>query len=102
MSGIVRILAREESGIVQVKIIIPHPNESGTRKDEQGVLIPAHFVREGSVTVNGAALLDIELGPSVSADPFLQFRFPGKKGDVLNVFFLDSRNEPFAAEAVVQ
>jgi sulfur-oxidizing protein SoxZ len=102
MSGIVRILAREENGIVQVKIIIPHPNESGTRKDEQGVVIPAHFVREGSVRVNGAALLDIELGPSVSTDPFLQFRFPGKKGDVLNVTFLDNRNELFTAEAIVQ
>lgn len=102
MSGIVRILAREESGIVQVKIIIPHPNESGTRKDELGIVVPAHFVREGSVKVNGAALLDIELGPSVSTDPFLQIRFQGKKGDVLNVTFLDNRNELFTAEAVVQ
>jgi len=102
MSGIVRVLAREESGIVQVKIIIPHPNESGTRKDEQGIFVPAHFIREGSVAVNGAVLLAIELGPSISADPFLQFRFPGKKGDVLKVTFLDNRNELFTAEAVVQ
>lgn len=102
MSGIVRVLAREDGGLVQVKIIIPHPNESGTRKDEQGILVPAHFIKEGSVTVNGAALMDIELGPSVSADPFFQFRFPGKKGDVLNVNFLDSQNERFTAEALVQ
>jgi sulfur-oxidizing protein SoxZ len=39
---------------------------------------------------------------SISADPFLQFRFPGKKGDVLKVTFLDNRNELFTAEAVVQ
>lgn len=91
----------EESGIVRLKIIIPHQNESGTRKDEQGVVIPAYFVREGSVTLNGAPLLDIELGPSVSKDPFLQFRFPGKKGDALKVAFLDNQNALFSAEAVV-
>ncbi len=102
MISSIRVLAREEFGIVQLKVIIPHQNETGTRKDEHGVIIPAYFVREGSVTLNGAPLLDIELGPSVSKDPFLQFRFPGKKGDALKVAFLDSRNELFASETVVQ
>jgi len=102
MISSIRVLAREESGIVQLKVIIPHQNESGTRKDDQGIIVPAYFVREGSITLNGEHLLDIELGPSVSKDPFLQFRFSGKKGDALKVAFLDSRNELFAAETVVQ
>ncbi|MEI6757850.1 MAG: thiosulfate oxidation carrier complex protein SoxZ [Chlorobium sp.] len=102
MSSSIRILAREENGVVLAKVIIPHPNESGTRKDEKGSLVPAHFVREGTVTVNGNSLLDIELGPSVSKDPFLQFRFSGKKGDLLKVSFLDNREERFVAEALVQ
>ena len=102
MSSSIRILAREENGVVSAKVIIPHPNESGTRKDETGSLVAAHFVREGTVTVNGNSLLDIELGPSVSKDPFLQFRFSGKKGDLLKVSFLDNREGRFVAEALVQ
>ena len=74
---------------------------SGTRKDEQRLLIPAYFVREGSVKVNGAPLMEIQLGPSVSRDPFLQFRFAVKRGDVLQVVFCDNREDLFTAETVV-
>ena len=102
MSSSIRILASEENGIVSVKVIIPHPNESGTRKNEQGFVVPAYFVREGSVTLNGDSLFVIELGPAVSKDPFLQFRFTGKKGDVLKVVFLDNHGGLFEAETIVQ
>jgi sulfur-oxidizing protein SoxZ len=101
MSESIRMVAREENGIVLVKLVIPHPSESGARKDELGNFIPAHFLRTGSVLLNGELLLDIQLGPSVSKDPFLQFRFEGKKGDRLNVSFYDSKNQQFAGEAVV-
>jgi sulfur-oxidizing protein SoxZ len=96
-----RIFAKEEGGTVSVKIIIQHPNESGTRKDEAGNIVPAHFIREGSVLLNGKPLFDLQLGPSVSRDPFLQFRFSGKKGDALALRFIDSKNQEFAAEATV-
>ena len=102
MNSSIRILAREENGTGHSKVIIPHPNESGARKDEQGNIIAAHFIREGAVTVNGNPLLDIQLGPSVSKDPFLQFRFTGKKGDLLHVSFLDNKDVTFVAETVVQ
>ena len=101
MSDNIRMVAREESGMVTAKLVISHPNESGTRKDEQGNLVPANFVRTGTVTLNGSPLLDLQLGPSVSKDPFLQFRFAGKKGDSLKVSFTDSGNMVFAAESVV-
>lgn len=97
----IRMVAREEGGIVSVKLVIAHPSESGTRKDEQGNFVPAHFLKTGTVLLNGTPLLDLQLGPSLSKDPFLQFRFSGKKGDVLKVAFNDSRNERFAAETVV-
>ncbi|MGB0131459.1 thiosulfate oxidation carrier complex protein SoxZ [Chlorobium sp.] len=96
-----RILAKEDGGIVSLKVIIPHPNESGTRKDESGNVVPAYYIREGSVLLNGLPLIELQLGPSVSRDPFLQFRFAGKKGDRLNLRFIDSRKQEYAAEAAV-
>jgi sulfur-oxidizing protein SoxZ len=101
MNESVRIAAREESGIVTAKVIIPHPSESGARKDESGNIVPAHFIKTGTVTLNGSPLLDIQLGPAVSKDPFLQFRFKGVKGDILKVLFHDSGNDQFAAETRV-
>lgn len=96
-----RIFAKEDNGIVAVKVVIPHPNESGTRKDESGSIVPAHFVQEGSVLLNGQQLLELQLGPSVSRDPFLQFRFAGKKGDRLTLRFTDSKQQEYSGEAVV-
>ncbi|NTU97253.1 MAG: thiosulfate oxidation carrier complex protein SoxZ, partial [Chlorobiaceae bacterium] len=75
MSDSVRMVAREENGVVSMKLVISHPNESGARKDEQGNLVPAHFLKTGIVQLNGAHLFDLQFGPSVSKDPFLQFRF---------------------------
>ncbi|NTW62535.1 MAG: thiosulfate oxidation carrier complex protein SoxZ [Chlorobiaceae bacterium] len=96
-----RVLAKELNGIVLLKIIIEHPSESGTRKDEQGNVIPAHFIREGRVTLNGAPLFDLELGPSVSRDPFFQLKFAGKKGDQIKLEFTDSKFQEFTAECAV-
>ncbi|MBM3422186.1 MAG: thiosulfate oxidation carrier complex protein SoxZ [Chlorobi bacterium] len=96
-----RVLATESAGVVSVKVIIPHPNESGTRKDDSGNVVPAHFVKEGSVMLNGRPLLDLQLGPSVSKDPFIQFRFAGKKGDKLALRFIDSSNQEFSSEVSV-
>ena len=102
MSSSIRLFAKEDSGIVLVKVIIPHPNESGSRKDDFGALIPAHFIKEGVVSLNGEPLLQLQLGPAVSKDPFLQFRFKGKRGDQLKLIFTDSRAEQFVAETVVK
>ncbi|MCF8216336.1 MAG: thiosulfate oxidation carrier complex protein SoxZ [Chlorobium sp.] len=96
-----RILATESGGIVSVKVIIPHPNESGSRKDESGSIVPANFVKEGMVMLNGKPLLELQLGPSVSKNPFFQFKFAGKKGDKLSLRFLDSSNQEYSAEAAV-
>ncbi len=102
MSDGVRMVAREENGIVSVKLVILHPSESGARKDENGNLVPAHFLKTGIVHLNGAPLIDLQLGPSVSKDPFLQFRFEGKKGDVLTMTFTDSKNVQFTTQGNVQ
>ncbi|RDD31252.1 thiosulfate oxidation carrier complex protein SoxZ [Prosthecochloris sp. ZM] len=102
MSAQVRIVATEVAGVVTAKVIVPHPNESGRRKDELGNLVPAHFISEAKGSLNGTALFEMQLGPSVSKNPFLQFRFKGGKGDTLNVVLLDNRQNSFAAETVVK
>ncbi|NTV93548.1 MAG: thiosulfate oxidation carrier complex protein SoxZ [Chlorobiaceae bacterium] len=96
-----RVLAKELNGIVLLKIIIEHPSESGTRKDEQGNVIPAHFIREGRVTLNGAPLFDLELGPSVSRDPLFFLQISIEKRDQIKLEFTDSKFQEFTAECAV-
>ncbi len=98
----IRIVAVEANGTVTAKVIVPHPNESGRRKDDQGVFVPANFVTEASATLDGAPLFAMQLGPSVSKNPFLQFRFKGKKGEKLKVSLKDNKQKAYAAETVVK
>ncbi|MBF0586017.1 thiosulfate oxidation carrier complex protein SoxZ [Prosthecochloris sp. N3] len=102
MNSAVRIVAVENGGVATAKVIVPHPNESGKRKDEQGNLIPAHFITEAEGALNGSELFVMQLGPSVSKNPFLQFRFKAAKGDTLKVRLKDNRQNSFEAETVVK
>lgn len=96
-----RIIAKEEGGIVTVKIAITHPSESGLRKGEDGKLVPAHFLTDASATLNGQKVFELELGPSLSKNPIMSFQFEGKKGDQLHIEFIDNKKEQFAADTTV-
>ncbi len=57
----------------KIKTLISHPMESGNRKDESGNPIPRHIINRFTCTFNGASVIDMELHPSVSANPFIEF-----------------------------
>ena len=44
MANPMRIRAEIRDGLTEVRLLIPHPMESGQRKDENGAPIPAHFI----------------------------------------------------------
>ncbi len=100
--SLLRIVAVEDQGVVSAKVIIPHPNESGMRRDEGGNIVPAHFVQEAEVKLNGDSLFEMQLGPSVSRNPFLQYRFKGKMGDKMSVTCKDNHGVVFTGEALVK
>lgn len=96
-----RIVAKEENGIVTVKIAITHPSESGQRKGEDGNLIPAHFLTDAFATLNGQKVFELQLGPSLSKNPIISFQLEGKKGDQLHVEFVDNKREQFIADTTI-
>jgi sulfur-oxidizing protein SoxZ len=97
----IRIVAKEDGGIVTVKIAITHPSESGIRKDEKGNLVPAHFLTDAFATLNGQKIFELQLGPSLSKNPIISFQIEGKKSDQLHIEFIDSKKEQFIADTKV-
>ncbi|ACF13115.1 Sulphur oxidation protein SoxZ [Chloroherpeton thalassium ATCC 35110] len=97
----IRMVAKEANGIVTVKAVINHPNESGFRKDEDGNFVPAHHLTEAEAKLNGQRLMQMQLGPSIAKNPLISFQFLGKKGDKLHVLFKDNKNEVFTADTEV-
>jgi sulfur-oxidizing protein SoxZ len=97
-----RIRASMQGDKVLVRLLMSHEMESGQRKDADGKVVPAHFIREVQVKHNGRTVLAAQWGPAVSKNPFLQFSFSGgKPGDRIQVSWVDNRGDRRTDEAPI-
>jgi sulfur-oxidizing protein SoxZ len=95
-----RVLLQGE--IADIRILMPHPMETGQRKDESGQAVPQHFIQTFMVSHNGAPLVEGQLNTSISRNPLFGFRARGiRAGDRLAVHWTDSRGEQRRDEIVV-
>jgi sulfur-oxidizing protein SoxZ len=79
-----------------------HEMESGQRRDSAGKLVPAWFIQEVNVSLNGKPVLSAEWGPAVSKNPFLQFNIKGAKaGDKVSITWKDNKGDTRTDEATV-
>lgn len=58
---------------VSLKTLISHPMESGLRKDGDGNLIPRQIINRFTCEFNGESVVDVEIFPSVSTNPYFEF-----------------------------
>lgn len=97
-----KIKATIQNNVTSVKMLIPHPMETGRRKEKDGSVVPAHFITEVTASCGNDTVFHAELGPGVSKDPYLSFQFDGAKaGDVLKVSWVDSKGESETGEAAI-
>ncbi|MEW6414880.1 MAG: thiosulfate oxidation carrier complex protein SoxZ [Pseudomonadota bacterium] len=103
MAEPMRIRATMAGDVADVKVLMNHPMETGTRKDAKtGQLVPAHYITEVTATLNGKTVLDAEIGPAVSKNPFLGFRVKGAKaGDTVAVKWVDNTGDKNSAETKI-
>ena len=97
-----RIRAQASGDRTVVRMLLSHEMESGQRKDAAGQPIPAWFIREVTVLLNGRPVLAAQWGPAVAKNPLVQFTLKGAKaGDRITVAWVDSRGERRSDEALV-
>ena len=102
MSEPTRIRAQAGADKATVRMLMTHEMESGQRKDASGKVVPAWFIREVSVQLNGKPVMTAQWGPAVSKNPFLQFTIKGAKaGDKLTVSWVDNRGDRRSDEATI-
>jgi sulfur-oxidizing protein SoxZ len=102
MADPMRIRASMMADKVEVKVLMAHEMETGLRKDPSGNLVPAHFIRNVTVTHGGKTVLSAQWGTSVSRNPFLHFRFKGgKPGEKVTITWLDNKGDKRTDEAVI-
>lgn len=92
----IKLKPKARKGILKVKALVKHPMETGMRK-KKGKLIPANHITELKITSNGVTVIRADIGSSISKDPYFQFQFPGKKGDVIELSYVDNNGKSGSA-----
>ena len=59
--------------VIEVRIAIQHPMETGFRFDAMGKAIPKNVINRLVARYNGAEVFRAELGSGIAANPYLQF-----------------------------
>lgn len=102
MADPMKIRAALKGDVVEVKVLMSHPMETGQRKGADGNVVPAHFIQQVSATCNGKTVMSAQWGASVSKNPFLQFKFKGgNSGDKVVVTWVDSKADTRTDEGVI-
>jgi sulfur-oxidizing protein SoxZ len=103
MAKPMKIRARAEGGATEVKVLISHDMETGQRKNAQGALVPAHFIRNVIVRHGARTVLSAQWGTAVSKNPYLSFKFSGgARGEKIAVTWVDNTGESRTDEAAIQ
>ncbi len=98
----IKMRALLKGDIVEVKVLMSHPMETGRRKDDFDRLIPAHFVQLLTATLNGKQVLEAQWGTGISKNPYLTFRLKGAKvGDIVAVTWHDNHGATATQEIAV-
>lgn len=102
MGSPMKLRAKADGDLVEVKVLMAHVMETGQRKNQAGEPIPAHFIQEVSVTHGARTVLSAQWGPAVSANPFLSFKFKGgEKGGTIRVTWTDNKGDSRTDETTI-
>jgi sulfur-oxidizing protein SoxZ len=98
----IRIRAQVRDGGTDLHVLMPHPMETGFRKDEAGGFVAAHYITDVEIVVAGRTVLKATLSRAVSEDPLLFFRIKGgRPDDPVRVSWVDSWGERRVDESVI-
>jgi sulfur-oxidizing protein SoxZ len=97
-----RIRARMAGDVADVRVLMAHEMETGTRKGSDGQIVPAWFIQEVVGSHNGTPVMTAQWGPAISKNPYLQFKIKGAKaGDKVTVTWKDNKGESRTDEAAI-
>lgn len=99
----VKIRGRVKGDVAEIKCLMPHPMETGTRKDESGNPVPAHYIETVMVLHNDREIMSAEWGPSVSKDPYFAFNIlKAAAGDTVEVRWTDNLKQSSSGTLVLK
>ena len=88
--------------LVEIKLLISHPMESGQRKDETGQSVRRNIIHAFRCAYNGAEVLQLELFPAIAANPYLAFSLRAEKSGAVEMSWVDDEGVAGSASAQLE
>jgi sulfur-oxidizing protein SoxZ len=90
----VQVPASAQRGeIIEVRIAIQHPMETGFRYDNAGRAIPKNVINALVARYNGVEIFRAELGSGIAANPYLQFYARAEASGEIEFSWVDDAGE---------
>ena len=103
MADPMKIRATLQGDVVDVRVLMAHPMETGQRKDAAGKLVLLHFIQTITAQLNGKTVFSADISQAVSRNPVFAFKVKGAKaGDKLSVTWQDNMGEKRTDEVVIR
>ncbi len=79
--------------VLEIRLIIGHPMESGLRRDDLGARIQRNIVNRVTCKYNGTEVFSAELGPGIAANPYLTFHTRAMRSGEMQFDWVDDSGE---------
>src|SRR5215475_7096742 len=94
MADPMKIRAKLEGDVLDVRVLMAHPMETGQRKDASGNVIPLHFIQTITAQLNGRLVFQAEKSQVVARNHVFGFKVKGAKaGDKLSITWSDNKGD---------
>jgi sulfur-oxidizing protein SoxZ len=84
--------------LVEVKALVSHVMETGLRKDADGKLIPRKILNKFICMVAGKQVFAADFETSVSANPYIQFKFRAEESGTVILTWVDDDGSTIVGE----
>jgi sulfur-oxidizing protein SoxZ len=102
MADPMKIRARLDGDVLDVRVLMAHPMETGQRKDGAGNVVPLHFIQTITAQLNGKPVFEAETSQAISRNPVFGFKVKGAKtGDKLSITWTDNKGDKRTDEVTV-
>jgi sulfur-oxidizing protein SoxZ len=93
MADPMKIRATVQGDVADVRVLMAHPMETGTRK-QAGKVVPLHFIQNISATLNGKTVFSADISQAISRNPVFAFKVKGAKaGDEIAITWKDNTGD---------
>ena len=75
--------------VIEIKVMIQHPMESGYRRGTLGERIPRNIIKFFRCSQEGETIIEAEFHPGVAANPLLTFHMLAERSGILDFEWTD-------------